>query len=67
MTNVTYNCAVPNKEGVVSLNPARNTQMVIYTNVGADGKRFSVTRHERINAKSPIYPKNHVYINYRTE
>jgi len=41
------------KEIVISSNPNRNHRMVVYHNVGSDGKKYSLTRHEPIDRSKP--------------
>ncbi len=61
----TFHAASPDKNGVVSTNPRRNTQMVISKNTDDKGKQYSITSHESINSKVPLVHKNHSYIKYR--
>jgi len=40
---------------VVSTSERKNVQMVVYHNVDADGKKFSITRHENLRSDKPEY------------
>lgn len=62
LVTVKFPTAVPNKDGLVSSNPRRNTAMRVYVNTDAKGKSFSITRHEPLNEKAPITFKNHGYV-----
>lgn len=46
------------KDGVVSANPHRNTQMRVLQNEGGG----SITSHEPINKSVPVWFKNHGYL-----
>jgi len=61
METVTIPCLNKNKNGVVSTNESRNTQMKIYDNI-VGGKKSSVTLHEALNPKNPVSFKNKNYI-----
>jgi len=54
-----------NREGVVSAVARRNMCERVFVNVGENGKKASVTRHEPLNDKSFITHKNHGYLEYR--
>lgn len=41
------------KEIIISENPRRNHRMVVYHNVGSDGKKHSITCHEPIDKTKP--------------
>lgn len=44
-----------NNRTVVSVSPRKNVEMVIYTNVGEDGRKSSITRHEPMDKTRPAY------------
>ena len=52
--------STPNSLGngkfLVSTNPARNMGQFVYHNEGADGKKYSLTRHEPLDPKKPFTP-----------
>ncbi len=62
---VTYHCASPNKEGVISQNTNRNMRMSVAKNTDSEGRKYSITRHEPISEHRPLVHKNHNYMTYR--
>lgn len=41
----------------VSVSSQKNIRMVVYHNVGPDGKKASITRHEPLNPALPHYKR----------
>lgn len=42
---------------VLSVSPSKNIQMCVFHNVGADGKKSSITRFEPLNSLKPCYKR----------
>jgi hypothetical protein len=40
---------------VISTSTRKNISMVVYHNIDADGKKYSVTKHERLRSDRPEY------------
>jgi len=40
---------------VISVSIRKNIEMVVYHNVGPDGKKGSITRFEQLNPMKPVY------------
>jgi hypothetical protein len=40
---------------IVSASPKKNIKQVVYINVGPDGKKDSITRHEPLDSSAPVY------------
>lgn len=59
--SVTFPTATPNKEGVISGNKNRNTQMRVLHNSDGNCKQ-SLTVHEPMDKRFPVRFKNHAYI-----
>jgi hypothetical protein len=45
------------KKLYISDSPTKNIREVVYHNIGPDGKKDSITRHEPINASKPVYKR----------
>jgi hypothetical protein len=45
------------KKVIISESIAKNSREVVYHNVGPDGKKDSITRHEPINPAKPVYKR----------
>jgi hypothetical protein len=42
---------------VISTSVKKNIEMVVYHNIDESGKKFSITRHERLSDKRPPYSR----------
>jgi len=45
------------KKIIISESPKKNSRQVVYHNIGPDGKKDSITRHEPINSAKPVYKR----------